>query len=120
MFRHDLEHTGRYYYNFPETPSLMWKFQTTDYVDSSPAIGADDVIYIESGKYLFSISPDGFFKWEFDLEVAISTSPSIGEHGVILVGASNIFHYGLGALKPGIFDFISNIKTVSFNVKLDV
>ena len=57
MFHHDLNHTGLSPYDTSSNDgTLKWKFQTGDYVRSSPAIGSDGTIYVGSEDgYLYAI-----------------------------------------------------------------
>ena len=65
-----------------------WAFATGDWVDSSPAIGADGTIYVGSydGK-LYALNPDGTQKWAFTTGDAVYSSPAIGADGTIYVGS---------------------------------
>ena len=94
-----------------------------NYVQSSPAIGEDGVLYIGSGdKSLYAINPDGTKKWSYAtgkstcmlLSVthmhlifspanprhihtggAITSSPAIGADGVVYIGSS-LWFYAIG------------------------
>ncbi|NIN10723.1 MAG: PQQ-binding-like beta-propeller repeat protein, partial [Gemmatimonadales bacterium] len=61
-----------------EPGSVAWLYQTGGRV-SSPAIGADGTVYVESGDMNFyALNPDGTEKWHFDMYDAFRTSPAIG------------------------------------------
>ncbi|SEP13004.1 PQQ-binding-like beta-propeller repeat protein [Paenibacillus sp. OV219] len=85
----------------PETPTIKWSFDSGGWIDSSPAIGADDTIYFgsTSGAF-FAVSPNGELKWKYDFtsDVEIRTSPVIAADGTIYVG---VMHVGPG--QPNLF-----------------
>jgi outer membrane protein assembly factor BamB len=59
-------------------------------VFSSPAIGADGVIYVGAWDYnLYAINADGSERWRFLTGDAIYSSPSVGADGIIHVGSSD-------------------------------
>lgn len=87
-FRHDARNTGRSTFTGPDVPSLKWKFTTGSSVYSSPAIGADGVVYVGSGNgNLYAILPDGTLKWNYGTGGPISSSPAIAADGTIYVGS---------------------------------
>ena len=60
---------------------------------SSPAIGADGVIYITSlSNKLYAINSDGTEKWSFPIKVTVDTwsSPTIGPDGTIYVSSARV------------------------------
>jgi hypothetical protein len=84
------QHTGRSPYSGPEVPKLKWSFTTGDRVGSSPAIGADGVIYVGShDSNLYAIDPDGSLKWSFTTGAWVFSSPAIGADGTIHVGSDD-------------------------------
>ena len=41
-----------------QTATLRWKYQTGDYIQSSPAVAADGTVYVGSwDRYLYAIGP---------------------------------------------------------------
>lgn len=57
--------------------SLKWKFDTGGVIDSSPAIGLDNTIYVGSDSgVMFAIRPDGQEKWRFRTGGRITSSPT--------------------------------------------
>jgi len=79
-----------------------WKFPSSGgFVMSSPAIGADETIYIGSGNgYLYAINPDGTEKWKFLTGGAIHSSPTIGKDGTIYFGSDDHYLYAIGEGNP--------------------
>jgi hypothetical protein len=66
MFHHDLQHTGRSPYIGPDVPTLKWSYVTGGVIHSSPALGADETIYVGSNDYkLYAINPNGTLKWSY-------------------------------------------------------
>jgi outer membrane protein assembly factor BamB/tetratricopeptide (TPR) repeat protein len=74
---------------FSQTPGTKkWEYLTGSYIYSSPAIGAEGIIYVGSNDYkLYAINPDGTKKWEFLTGGYIYSSPAIGSDGTIYVGS---------------------------------
>ncbi|MEA2054154.1 MAG: PQQ-binding-like beta-propeller repeat protein [Candidatus Thermoplasmatota archaeon] len=108
MFCHDVKHTGRSEYDTSGNPgTLKWKFETGEWVDSSPAIAEDGTIYVGAWGapifkgHLYAINPDGTLKWKFEADWIIS-SPAIGKDGTIYVGCDDGYLYAInpdGTLK---------------------
>jgi len=86
-------------YLHAQTPgTLKWVFETNGIIDSSPAIGADGIIYIGSfDDNLYAINPDGTEKWVFETDGDVNSSPAIGADGTIYVGS---FDDNLYAINP--------------------
>ncbi len=104
MFRGNAQHTGQSPYVGAQTDSLKWKYQTGDYVDSSPAVGSDGTIYVGSGDgYVYALNPDSSLKWKYQTEgYWVSSSPALGSDGTIYVGSQDNHVYALnpdGSLK---------------------
>ncbi|MBM3242358.1 choice-of-anchor D domain-containing protein, partial [Candidatus Poribacteria bacterium] len=65
-------------------------------VNSSPAIGSDETIYVGSlDNYLYAINPDGTPKWKFSTGGDVDSSPAIGSDGTIYVGSGDYHLYAL-------------------------
>ena len=90
---------------------LKWRFQTQGSVVSSPAIGADGVIYFVSSKpndqnptspvdhHIYAINPDGTEQWRFLLGGdEQQSSPIIGSDGAIYIGADDGKLYAIVAV----------------------
>jgi outer membrane protein assembly factor BamB len=82
---------------------LKWKYQTSDMVGSTSAIGSDGTIYVGSWDgYLYALNPDGTLKWKYQTSNWIYSSPAIGSDGTIYVGSGDSYLYALnpdGTLK---------------------
>jgi subtilisin family serine protease/outer membrane protein assembly factor BamB len=82
----------------PDSGSIKWTF-TTDFMNASPAIGADGTVYI--GVYaptrrFYALKPaDGSIKWEFIAGDSVSSSAAIGPDGAIYFGCSDKNLYAL-------------------------
>lgn len=75
-----------------------WEFLTSDYITSSPAIGADGTIYVGShDNKLYAINPDGTKKWEFVTGDWVSGSPAISSDGTIYVGSADGHLYAINS-----------------------
>ena len=69
--------------------TVLWAFETGDWVDSSPAIGSDGTVYVGSDdKKLYAINgKSGVKLWEFETGGGVSSSPAIGSDGTVYVGS---------------------------------
>jgi len=70
--------------------TLLWEFETGDWVTSSPAIGTDGTVYIRSmdGKLYALDGKTGTKKWEAKMNGSeqAQASPSIGFDGTVYIG----------------------------------
>ena len=86
IFKQNNARTGKSPYAGPENSYLKWKFDTGDWVRSSPAIGLDGTIYVGShNMFLYAINSDGSPKWSY--ETGGEVHPGIGPDGTIYVGS---------------------------------
>ena len=112
MFHHDPQHTGRAdghdviyvgsfdycLYALNPDGSLRWKYETGDYIESSPAIAPDGTIYVGSfDNYLYALNPDGSLKWRYRTDGWVWSSPAVASDGTIYVGSGDSY---LHALNP--------------------
>jgi outer membrane protein assembly factor BamB len=69
--------------------TVLWKFETGGWVNSSPAIGSDGTVYIGSwDKKLYALSgKSGVKLWEFETGSRVASSPAIGSDGTVYVGS---------------------------------
>ncbi len=84
LFRGNANRTGLSEYSTSRNfGDLLWKFKTGDAIDSSPAIGPDETIYVGSNDgYLYAINPNGTLKWKYDVGGPVKSSPAIGTAGI--------------------------------------
>lgn len=90
MYGHDARHTGRSAYVGPATTKLRWqKTYIGVWPDSSPAIGADGVVYVGTGQgdSLLAVNPGGTEKWSFPVGNEVKCSPAIGADGTLYIGS---------------------------------
>jgi outer membrane protein assembly factor BamB len=100
MYGHDARHTGRSAYVGPATTKLRWqKSYIGVWPDSSPAIGADGVVYVGTGQgdSLLAVNPDGTEKWSFPVGNEVKCGPAIGADGTLYIGS---FGGALYAVNP--------------------
>jgi outer membrane protein assembly factor BamB len=73
--------------------TLLWEFETGDWVTSSPAIGPDGTVYIGSwdAKIYALDGKTGAKKWDANVDMQVQSSPSIGPDGTIYIGAGRAF-----------------------------
>src|SRR6185369_8415392 len=77
-------------------PSVVWTFNATNTVMSSPAIGPDGTIYFGVGRVdLNAVTPDGTMKWRYRRnESTPPTSclaPAVAEDGTVYAGFYDVF-----------------------------
>jgi len=88
-------------YGAPGT--VKWRYQTGNWVWSSPAIGADGTIYFGSDdSYLYALSPDGRLKWRYQTGKWMRSSPAIGADGIIYFGSGDNYLYAIRAEAKGL------------------
>jgi outer membrane protein assembly factor BamB len=99
MFHQNLRHSGLSPYSTAgDTGVQKWKFTTGNFVNSSPAVGADGTIYVGSFDHnLYAISEDGSQKWKFTTGDYVVSSPAVGADGTIYIGS---FDDNLYAVNP--------------------
>lgn len=82
-----------------------WAFPTGSTVSDSPAVGADDTIYVGSFGYggkLYAVNPDGSWKWDFTTGGAVDSSPAVGADGTIYLGSGDGKLYAIYGDSPGL------------------
>ena len=77
--------------------TVLWEFETEFWVDSSPAIGPDGIVYVGSwdDKVYALDGKIGAEKWEFKTGFGTRSSPAIGSDGTIYVGSEDNKIYAL-------------------------
>ncbi len=103
MFLYNAQHTGQCPYDTSNNNgTLKWRYQTGEFVMSSPAIASDGTIYVGSyDNYLYAINPDGTLKWRYQTGYSRS-SPAISSDETIYVGSYDGYLYAInpdGTLK---------------------
>ena len=92
--------------------SLKWKYDTGNYIWSSPALGADGTLYV--GSYddnLYALNPDGSVKWKYATGYSIESSPAIGADGTLYVGSWDHNFYAIGPGTTTTFTITPNAGT---------
>jgi len=75
---------------------LVWRYQTADAVNSSPAIGSDGTVYIGSAdNKLYAVNPAGGSDWNFPTGLAVNSAPALGADGKIYFGSNDVYVYAL-------------------------
>jgi outer membrane protein assembly factor BamB len=96
MYHHDMNHTGLSPYTGPDTNAIKWSYTTGGYIRPSPAIGADDTIYVGSrDDKLYAIYPNGTLKWSYLTGDDIYSSPAIDADGTVYVGSCDKKYYAI-------------------------
>ena len=76
--------------------TLKWSFETSNEIQSSPAIDKYGVIYFGSFDGTFyAVNPDGSMKWQYSVGQPIYSSPAIGINDNIYFGANDLNLYAL-------------------------
>lgn len=81
--------------------TIKWKTTINDIVDTSPAIDANDSIYVGSSDgFIYAFNTDGTNKWSLDLGSSKYykkiTHPAIGFDGTIYFGSGDGYLYAIG------------------------
>lgn len=75
-----------------------WAYDTPDWIDSTPVVGADGTIYFGCwDSRLYALRPDGTLRWSFRAGGQVSASPALGDNGEIYFGSGNGNLYALNA-----------------------
>jgi len=86
MYCHDVRHTGQSQYSTVNTTDEeKWQISITDWVESSPVIDKNGIIYVGSDNF-YAFYPNGTMKWNYWVEGDIWSAPAIDENGIIYVG----------------------------------
>jgi serine/threonine protein kinase len=97
MFRGNLERTGVYPSGGPiELTQLLWKFNTGDRINSSPAV-SDGVVYVGSlDSYLYAVDASSRQeRWRFRTEGGITLSSPAVSGGAVYVGSGDNYLYAV-------------------------
>jgi outer membrane protein assembly factor BamB len=84
---------GTIYAIDPSNGTIRWAFDTAEPIRSSPAIDADDNVYVGSGEgRLFVLNSDGTLRWSIRLieedRDDLNASPALGRDGIVIAGES--------------------------------
>ena len=76
--------------------TLKWVFHTGDFVQSTPAVYDNGIIYFGSHDYhVYAVYPNGTMKWSFPTGNWVHGSPTISPDGTIYVGSDDDYLYAL-------------------------
>ena len=76
--------------------TLKWSYNTEDYVESTPAIDEEGIIYFGShDHFVYALYPNGTQKWKFQTGNWVHGSPTIGPDGTIYIGSDDTNLYAL-------------------------
>src|SRR4026209_1624064 len=83
------------------SPPILWTFNATNSVLSSPAIGPDGTIYFGAGRTdLYAVATDGTMKWRYRTNLfnplTGCLAPAVAEDGTVYAA----FYQGFVALTP--------------------
>ncbi len=89
--------TGKTFYKLNgSTGGEIWKVAGTAAFATSPAIGADGVVYVSMGPTVLALRPNGSELWRYTTGDFINASPAIGADGTLYVGSSDHKLYAFG------------------------
>jgi outer membrane protein assembly factor BamB len=91
-------------YGISPEGELLWRFDTRDWVISSPAVGADGTIYF--GSYngsVYALSPGGDTLWKFKTDKYVSSSAQIAGNR-LYIGSDDNSLYALNLDTSGLAD----------------
>jgi outer membrane protein assembly factor BamB len=76
--------------------TLKWVFHTGDFVQSTPAVDDNRIIYFGSHDHnVYAVYPNGTMKWSFPTGNWVHGSPTVGSDGTIYVGCDSGYLYAL-------------------------
>ena len=86
-----------------KTGAKIWGFETGSAVLSTPALGADGVLYVGAydGKIYALKAETGAKIWESEIGSEIISSPALGQDGILYVG-SNLSVYAIQTDSKGL------------------
>jgi outer membrane protein assembly factor BamB len=91
-----------------------WEFKTGGWIDTSPAVGADNTVYFGSwDKSFYALSPEGVKKWQFQTAGEIVSSPAIGADGTIYFGSHGRKFYALAPGGTRIWEYATGAPIIS-------
>jgi outer membrane protein assembly factor BamB len=91
--------TGKTFYALKEVagkPHVLWTITGTAAFPTSPAIGADGVVYVSMGDTVLALRPNGTELWRYQTGNYINSSPAIADDGTLYIGSSdhNVYAFG--------------------------
>jgi outer membrane protein assembly factor BamB len=98
MFRGDIEHSGVYHSAaVTHSPKVKWKFHTSGYVNSTPAV-ANDTVYVGSadGSLYAVAQTTGKLRWRYRTGSRVVSSPAVSE-GIVYFGSYDSNFYAVHA-----------------------
>ena len=102
---HDLHHTSQSPYSTAGNPDFeeKWRFQASGWVDGSPVIGNDGVLYFGGiDRNIYAVYSNGTEKWSYHTGGWVWSAPAIAEDGTVYVGSWDFYLYAMnpdGSLK---------------------
>jgi len=100
-FHHDAANIGTSEFTGSKSGGLLWQFTTTDWIESSPALGGDGTSYFGCGDgALYCLDRHGNLVWRFQTGGAVDSSPAIGKDGFLVFGSYDGYLY---CIKPDSF-----------------
>jgi outer membrane protein assembly factor BamB len=97
MFHHDLIHSGYSTSAAPKTNQTLWTYNTSGYVDSSPAV-VNGTVYVGSNDdnvYALNATT-GALAWKYKTGGGVDSSPAVAG-GVVYIGSEDDNVYALNA-----------------------
>lgn len=68
---------------------FKWKYETNDWVHTSPAVDSHGTIYVGSDDgYLYAVNPDGTIKWKHPVNGWVRSSPAL-DYPTVYVATTN-------------------------------
>ena len=83
--------------------TLRWKVFLREWVISSPAIGADEMVYV--GGYsnsLYALNAQGQIAWKFETGKFVFSSPTVAPNGTLYFGSDDGNVYALRTTSKGL------------------
>jgi outer membrane protein assembly factor BamB len=87
--------SGRLYKLASATGNIVWQYNATIHIDSSPALAPDGSIVFGDNSGVRALNPNGSLKWSYTIPGSVDSSPAVSAQGHVYVGSDDGFLYAL-------------------------
>ncbi|MBC8402241.1 MAG: PQQ-binding-like beta-propeller repeat protein, partial [Candidatus Marinimicrobia bacterium] len=89
-FHQDLQNSGNTAVDGAFLDSLLWRYQASDAINSSPTVDGSGSVYFGSeGGNVYALNADGSLKWSYNTGGGISAAPLVATLNRLYVGSKN-------------------------------
>ena len=90
LFRGKADLSGKYEFELPSDPQLLWSISTGARTKSSPVVSGGTVFFGNDKGTLIAVSADGKIKWKYEAGSAIDAAPVIFGNKIIFGSADGV------------------------------